>query len=200
MNAVQSTADEKSLGRQLTSWVYQAERSRTFLAYVIGLLGAAVIFFLSYGRHLLPTTGKITEILIYVIVFGISPLVNLLKGVGKDRQYELYENGFVISVLNKAKVESSTIGFWRDYRTCYYRPHAVILIGENRLVRKKLLVSRNVAAVYSICREQINTAQINRLKNQRIIEAPDSAEQRRLKSFERRPARESFGNRPKPIE
>ncbi|MDZ7316629.1 MAG: hypothetical protein ONA69_04025 [candidate division KSB1 bacterium] len=200
MDAMPSAAHEEALGRQLTSWIYRAERSRTFLAYLIGLLGAAIVFFLLYGRHFIPTAGKISEILIYLVLFGIGPLLNLLKAVGKDRQYDLYENGFVISILDKNKVESSTIGYWRDYRTCYYRPHEVILLGESRFVRKKLLVPANAVAIYSICREQINAAQMNRLKEQRPIEAPNSEEQRRLRSFEKRRLGDSYGSRPKPIE
>jgi hypothetical protein len=179
--------DQSSLGTSLTSWVYRSKRSSSFMVYVIGLMGAAVVFVLLYARHFVPLLKEIPDGALYFVVFLIGPLLNLVKSLGRDRQYALYENGFTITVLNKgAAAGENKVGYWADYTQCTYNSNSVTLSSGTPIRGKiRLMISENVSAIYSICRERINIAQAQKLHfSNRAPSTPNTAEQRKLKSFE----------------
>jgi hypothetical protein len=180
--------DTNSLGNSMTSWVYRSKRSSSFTAYVIGLLGAAVIFVFLYGRHLVPLLRRIPDGAVYVFIFIVGPALNLLKSLGKDRQYALFENGFTVLILSKGAAAGETkVGYWADYSGCNYNSDSVTLFSNGVLKKKiRLMVNSNVPAVYSICRERISLAQAKKLHaSNPAPSTPNTPEQRRLKSFEK---------------
>jgi hypothetical protein len=180
--------DTSSLGTSLTSWVYRSKRSSSFFGYAVGLLAAAVIFMFMYGRHLVPLLKRIPDGAVYVFIFIVGPALKVLKSLGKDRQYTLYENGFTVLILNKgAAAGENKVGYWIDYAGCSYDSHSVTLFSDGAIKRKiRLLVNSNVPAVYSICREHISLAQAKKLHaSNPAPSTPNTPEQRRLKSFEK---------------
>lgn len=180
--------DMSSLGNSMTSWIYRSKRSSSFTVYIIGLLGAVVIFMLLYGRHFVPLLKRIPDGAVYVFIFIIGPALNVLKALGKDRQYTLYENGFTVLSLSKgAAAGENKVGYWGDYAACSYNSNSVTLFSTGVLKRKnRLMVASNVSSVYSICRERISLAQAKKLHTSNPApSAPDTDVQRRLKSFEK---------------
>ncbi len=191
MNTIDNTTDDLSrdMGKLLMSWVYRAERSRSFIAYLVGLVGAAAIFIIFYARHFVPWLNKVPDMLLYLFVFTIGPLLNVIKMIGRDRRYELYENGFIaVPVAKEKPVGEAKVGYWHDYASCSYTAKSVVLSPDSPWKGKAVLrLNANAAAVYAVCREQINLAQTKRLTSMsRKIEAPDTYEQRKLKSYEKR--------------
>ncbi|MBN2000403.1 hypothetical protein JW935_22830 [candidate division KSB1 bacterium] len=174
------------LGKIITSWIYKPPKSNKFLYYVLGVLGALVIFTIYWGEDLLPWIKKIPSMLIYVAIFLFTPLVKLLKGMGKDEEWTLYENGFVaIKKQNNAAV-SQRIGHWRDFTRCSYDKKGVKLQTDMPFQPAlRVPVSMNTMEIYSICRERISLAAAHKLdKAVKPPERPKTQEQQRLRRAE----------------
>ncbi len=177
------------LGKPLMSWMYKPKKSNKFLFYLLGLLGAAVIFFLAYGSDWLPWLRKVPEYAVYILFLVFGPVVNFLRSKGKDQEWTLYEYGFVVRYLGQNKSGAAgSAGYWRDYKSAIYSSNKVILIPVSSTRRKiKIPVDRNVIPVYSLCRERVSIAQSAALQGKmRRPTTPDTPEQRRIARMERR--------------
>ncbi len=186
---------EHDLGKMLTSWIYKPPKSNKFLYYILGVLGALVIFMVYWGKDLLPWIKKIPSMLIYAVVFLITPLVNLLKGMGKDEEWTLYENGFVVVKKQNNTAVSQRVGHWRDYSRCSYDKKGVKLYSDVPVQPAlRIHVAMNKMEIYAICRERISMAAAQKLdKAVKPPERPKTREQRQLKHAEKK----YMGNRPK---
>ena len=193
---ISAKTDAPELGKSLTSWVYRSKRSSSFAGYFLGLVAALVIFLMLYGRQFIPLLDKIPDMLLYVLIFAAGPMINLIKGLGKDRLYDLYENGFTITPMSKGSPSGDVrVGYWSSYSGCTYTSNAVILTSAGTLKgRTRLMVNANVVAIYSLCRERISIAQVKRVTSMNPMPTtPNTAEQRKLKSYEQRRASRPSG-------
>lgn len=188
------------LGKALTSWVYRSKRSGAFAGYFLGLVAALAVFLMIYGRHFIPVLEKIPDTLLYVLIFTVGPLIKMIKGLGKDRLYDLYENGFTVTPLAKgAPAGEVKVGYWSSFKSCTYTSNAVILLSGTAFKGSiRLMVNANVVAVYSLCRERISIAQMNSVTALNpSAETPNTAEQRKLKSYEKRAPWRTAGRSPR---
>ena len=176
------------LGKELQSRVYKPQKSNKFLYYILGLLFAGIIFLFTYGSHLLPLLRKVPDYAVYVIFLLFGPAVNFMRSMGKDREYVLFENGFIIRYFDKNKTaKNEQVGYWRDYKSADYNGEQVTLIPSGSVRRKiKIKAAQNVMQVYSLCRERISIAQAENLQMlMRRPKTPNTPEQRRAARMER---------------
>jgi len=176
------------LGKELQSWVYRSQKSNKFLYYIGGLVFAGILFLFTYGRQFLPWIKKAPDYAIYIIFLLFGPALNLMRSMGKDREYTLFENGFVIRFFDKNKsAKNEQIGFWRDYKGADYNGEQVTLIPSSSARRKvKIKAAQNVMQVFSLCRERISIAQTENLQMlMRRPKTPNTPEQRRAARMQR---------------
>jgi hypothetical protein len=188
--------DHASLGRELVSWVYKPKKSNRFLIYILGLLGALIVFAVMYGSRFLPWLEKLPDALIYILFLAIGPLLNYFRSFGKSQQWSLHEYGYRVKYMNEGKgTGDEKINYWHEFSTCTYDANVVTLVPRTRFKSKvKLRTSRNAMEIYSICRERISIAQAARLhRKTRAPKTPDTPEQRRMAKIEKQYARRFSG-------
>ncbi len=177
------------LGKPLITWMYKPQKSNKFLYYLLGLLFAVVFFLFTYGSQLAPWLRKIPDYAVYLVFILFGPAVNLMRSLGKDQEWTLYEHGFRVRYIDKNNnAGNEKIGLWRDYKSAEYRDQQVTLIPRGAGRRKvKIRAPKNVMEVYSLCRERISIAQAANLQSKmRQPTVPNTPEQRRLAKLERR--------------
>ena len=182
------------LGKPLLTWVYKPQKSNKFLYYILGLLFAVVLFLFTYGSQLAPWLRKIPDYAVYIIFILFGPAVNLLRSMGKDQEWTLYEHGFIVRYIDKNNnTGNERVGLWRDYKSALYHAQQVTLIPGAPARRKvKIRAPRNVMEVYSLCRERISIAQAANLQSKmRRPTVPNTPEQRRVAQMEKRMRRRS---------
>lgn len=180
--------DKAMLGSVLTSWKYKPEKSNKFLYAVLGLLGAFVIFTVTYGPQLLPWLKEIPTIFIYAALFLISPLLKYVTTKGRDQDWTLYEHGYSVIYVGKNNQHEERIGFWRNFKSCTYDSKGVILIPATALQRSvRINTSNNVTEVYSIVRERISIEQSAKMEGSfRAPQRPRTREQKQLARTEKK--------------
>lgn len=176
------------LGELLTSWKYIPKRSNKFLYFMLGILGGLVLFLLYYGENLLPWLKKLPAIFIYIALFLISPLLKYLSGLGKDQEWSLFKNGYMVRVIDKDKVTEEKMGWWKDFKSCTFDKKGVKLIPKTALQQSvRIFAPHNTTAVYSICREQISIAYAYQIEHTvKIPERSRSAQQKYLDKMEQK--------------
>lgn len=176
------------LGKELQSWMYMPQKSNKFLYYILGFVFATVIFLFTYGSHLVPWLKKVPDYAVYIIFLLFGPAVNLMRSMGKNREYSLFENGFIIRYVDKNKnnKKNEQVGYWRDYKSADYSGDQVTLIPSASIRRKiKLKATQNVMQIFSLCRERISIAQTENLQLlMRRPTTPNTPEQRRAARME----------------
>jgi hypothetical protein len=183
-----SKADKSTLGNVISTWKYSAKKSSKFLFTAITVIGGLLITFIYYFDHLLPFLKNIPSIVIYGLVFLISPLLKYFTGKGKNQIWTLYEHGYSVLYEGKTGGGEERFGFWRDYTTCSYDSSGVKLISGNPLKKSlKIPTIGNVTEVYSIARERISMASAEKLdKAVKVPGRPRTKEQRQLLKAEMR--------------
>ncbi len=176
------------LGDLLTSWKYVPTRSNKFLFFILGILGGLVLFLIYYGENLIPWLKKLPAIFIYIALFMISPFLKYLSGLGKDQEWSLFKNGYIVRIIDKDKVTEERVGWWRNFKSCTYDAKGVKLIPGSAMQRPvRIFAPQNTTAVYSICREQISIALAHKIEH--IVKIPvksRSSQQKYLDKIEKR--------------
>jgi len=187
--------DRANLGTVITSWRYKPQKSNKFLYAALGVIGAFIIFTVMYGPQLLPWLKSIPTIVIYAVLFLISPLLKLLSIRGRDQDWALYEHGYIVVYIGKNNEREERIGFWRNFRSCTYDSKGVKLIPAVPFQKAvRINAPRNVMEIYSICRERISMAQAESLETAvRVPGRPNTREQRQLSRAERKYSQLSSG-------
>lgn len=188
--------DKSSLGKVISSWNYKPPKSNKFLYSVLGVIGAFIIFAVVYGENILPWLKHIPSILIYALIFLLSPLLKYFAGFGKDQFWTLYENGYSVRYEGKNGAGEEKIGWWKDYSGCSYDSKGVKLIPLSpfrKAVRMK--TTANVTEVYSVARERISMTRAHVLEKSIPAPArPRTKEQRHIQKIERRTRQEHSEN------
>lgn len=191
LNKTTSPPDRKSaLGTEITSWVYRPPKSNRFLLAALGVVGTFILFMMYYGEQVLPWIKKLPSVLIYIVLFMLSPLLKYLSNLGREQEWALYSQGYLLRLRGKNNQREERIGWWRDFASCSYDNKGVLLISKSPMRRNvRLSASHNVMEVYAICRERISmihTETVERLgktplapKGIRTKRIPRSPQQRR---------------------
>lgn len=183
--------DKSTLGNSITTWKITQKKSKKILFAAIAVIGGLLITFMLYFDHLVPFLKKIPSIVIYGLIFLLSPLLNLLTGKSKDQTWTLYENGYSVLYEGKGGGGQEKIGFWHDYTSCTYDDSGVKLVSANPFSKGlKIRTKGNVTEVYSIARERISMASAHKLdKAIKAPTRPNTPEQRRLRRAEEKAQR-----------
>jgi hypothetical protein len=174
--------DKSALGNVLSTWKIEQKKSSKFLFAAIAVIGGLLITFFMYFDHLVPFLKKIPSIVIYGLIFLLSPLLNFFTGKSKDQDWTLYENGYTVLYRGKSGGGQEKIGFWRDFTSCTYDKNGVKLVSQNPFKKGiKIRTKGNVTEVYSIARERISMAVAQKLdKAVKVPSRPNTPEQRKL--------------------
>jgi hypothetical protein len=164
-----SKSDRRPMGNSITSWRYKPKYSVSLIVFLAGLVVAGIIFSLTYLRHLAPWLNKIPSSLIYVLLLFIGPLLNILRGLGRERRYTLYEHGLTIDFkVNDASPGEQKTYEWLEFSGCRYDDKGVTLSSSEKIPRRiRLLSTANVVGIYSICRDRISQAHSRKLQSSR---------------------------------
>jgi len=191
-----TSLDKSELGNIITSWNYKPPKSNKFLFSVLGVIGALVVFAMIYGGNVLPWIKRIPSILIYALIFLISPLLKYFTGFGKDQFWTLYEHGYSVRYEGKNGTGEERIGWWRDFSGCNYDSQGVKLIPASPLRKAvRMNTTTNVTEVYSIARERISMTRAQVLEKSVPAPArPRTKEQRHIQKIERRTRQEHSAN------
>ncbi|RPI01377.1 MAG: hypothetical protein EHM72_06615 [Calditrichaeota bacterium] len=164
-----SKPDRRQLGNSITSWSYKPKYSVSLIVFLVGLVIAGIIFSLTYLRHLAPWLNKIPSSLIYVLLLFIGPLLNIIRGLGRERRYTLYELGLTIDVkVNDASPGEQKVHDWLEFSGCKYDEKGVTLLSSAKIPKRiRLLSSANAAGIYSICRDRISQAHSRKMQSAR---------------------------------
>lgn len=149
--------NKTALGSEITSWLYKPPKSNRFLYATLGVLASLVLFMIYYGQQVLPWIKRIPAVVLYLLIFLISPVLKYLSGLGREEEWVLYGEGYLVRIRGKNNQREERYGWWRDYSSCSYDARGVILVPRNALRRNvRVFANRNTMEIYSICRERIS--------------------------------------------
>jgi len=182
-NKTTTPPDRKTaLGTEIKSWVYKPPKSNKFLYATLGVLGTFVLFMIYYGEQVLPWIKRLPPVLIYIVLFMLSPLLKYLSTLGREQEWALYSQGYLLRLRSKNNQREERIGWWRDFASCTYDSKGVLLISRSPMRRNvRVAAAHNVMEVYTICRERISRIHAETVERSgRTPRAPQSAKTKRI--------------------
>ncbi len=167
LNKTTGPQERKSaLGAEITSWVYKPPKSNRFLFAALGVAGAFIIFMLYYGEQVLPWIKQLPPVLIYIVLFLLSPLLKYLSSLGREQEWSLYSQGYLLRLRGKNNQREERIGWWHDFLSCTYDSKGVLLIAKNPMRRNvRVNATHNAMEIYTICRERISMIHAERVES-----------------------------------